>query len=150
MQYDELPQPDMTPVKLIDRVSGAPAYERYFNGGPSIAKDAGEIELILPRSTAIWLLQRDRDKVWAKGVGYVHRFALLKADEEIVARCGRDVLLSDPIDLDPAMREGWNTKESPFPRREVVYGELNAKDLAAVRQMLSERLASNAGSFVKG
>ncbi len=149
MQYDELPQPDTTPVKLIDRVVGAPAYERHFNGGPSIAKPAGEIELILPRSTAIWLLQRDRDKVHAKNAGYVHRFALLKHDDEIVARCGRAVLIADPIELDPAMREGWDVKSSPLPRREVAYTTLNARDLADVRRLMDERLAAST-SFVKG
>lgn len=149
MQYEELPLPDATPVKLLDRVVGAPAYERYFDGAPRVAKKQGQIEMLLPRNVAIWLLQRDRDKVWAMDGGYVHRFALVEPDEEVIARCGRDILDADPIDLDPAMKEGWNVNDSPTPRREVVYSNLTGRDLADARRLLNERLAG-AASFVKG
>ena len=148
MEYDELPQPDMTPVRLLDRVDGAPAYERHFDGAPRIAKKAGQVELLLPRSTAIWLFQRDRDKVWTTAGTYEHRFALLEPDEEITARCG-DVLTADPIQIDPAMKEGWDTTTSPLPRREVAYTNLSGRDLAEVRRVLNERLAGST-SFVRG
>lgn len=149
MQYDELPQPDTTPVRLLDRLVGAPAYERQFDGGPKIAKKAGQTDLLVSRYVAIWLFQRDRAKVWTTAGLYEQRFALVEPDEEIVARCGRDVLNADPIDLDPMMREGWNVKDSPFPRREVAYTELSGRDLAEARRLLSERMAG-AASFVRG
>lgn len=153
MDYEELPAPDMTPVRLLDRLEGAPAYERAFNGYPSIKKKAGQEEFTLPRHVAMWLWQKDRDKIWAKDGGFVHRFALLDpnadGNEEIVARCGRDILAADPIQADPVMREGWDVNTAARPRREVTYTELSGRDLAAARQLLSERQAG-AATFVRG
>lgn len=149
MADDELPPPDVTPVRLLDRLKGAPAFEKHFNGVP-LMKKAGKDELILPRHVAIWLLQHDRDKVWAKDQGFVHRFALVDhEDTEVIARCGRDVLDHDPIELDPAMQEGWDVTKSSLPRREIAYTNLSGRDLADARRLLNERMAG-AAAFVKG
>lgn len=153
--YEDLPTPDVTPVKLLDRVVGAPALTRpdgaaYHYDGHAILKKAGKEELILPRHVAIWFLQKDRDKVWTKDGQYVHRFALVDAeDTEVLNRCGSAVLDSDPIELDPARMEGWDITKSPLPRQGIAFTNLAGKDLAQVRALLNERVGG-ALAHVKG
>jgi hypothetical protein len=140
--YDELPLLNGMPVVLKDR-AGALPFEFQFDGRtwrkPKDKKGNETDTWSLPYYVAAWLLKRDRDKVHTTTGTFEHRFGLVEPTDELVGELGDEVVITDPITLNPAHVEGWDVASSPMPRERVVYENITARDLQELRAMQRDR-----------
>lgn len=108
MEFVDTTQVDHTSVPLVDR-AGDIGFEFHFDGRAYV-KPKGKTVWNLPAHVAVWLLKQDRAKVWTTDGEYTHRFGLAEPTDDLVGRLGSAVIITDPLTIDTAAIEGWDTR----------------------------------------
>ena len=102
----------ITTVTLVDRTGGP---SEFLFDGKRFTFTAAKPTRTIPVSIAEWLFRTDHARVWSTDGTFVYRYGIKDGPEELITQLGEEPFDTDPIQIDTARAEGWNTDAADRP-----------------------------------